>query len=72
MRGALRFGIGGSAPASYEKIAWQTGLSREKVRRLEKTALELLRTSAQAQTGRSFLEEHALTKGGHLPAGGTH
>jgi len=58
-----RFGIGGSAPDSYEEIARHIGLPREKVRRIEKQALEVLRTSARAQAGRTFLDEHILTKG---------
>uniref|UniRef100_UPI003F493420 sigma-70 family RNA polymerase sigma factor n=1 Tax=Cupriavidus necator TaxID=106590 RepID=UPI003F493420 len=54
-----RFGIGGSLPHSHEEIARQTGLSRERVRRIEQKALEALRTSAQARAAQTFLATEA-------------
>ncbi|MCY1284110.1 RNA polymerase sigma factor RpoD [compost metagenome] len=54
-----RFGIGGSLPHSHEEIARQTGLSRERVRRIEQKALEALRTSAQAPAAQTFLATEA-------------
>ncbi|TDF67229.1 sigma-70 family RNA polymerase sigma factor [Cupriavidus sp. L7L] len=54
-----RFGIGGDLPNSYEEIARQTGLSRERVRRIEQRALETLRASAHARAAQTFLETEA-------------
>ncbi|MCY1295012.1 RNA polymerase sigma factor RpoD [compost metagenome] len=54
-----RFRIGGDPPNSYEEIARQPGLSRERVRRIEQRALETLRTSAHARVARTFLETEA-------------
>jgi len=50
-----RFGIDGDVPHTYDQIARQTGVSREQVRRIEQHALEMLRTSAQAQTARALI-----------------
>ncbi|WP_454739971.1 sigma factor-like helix-turn-helix DNA-binding protein [Cupriavidus necator] len=44
---------------SFEEIAQQTGLSRERVCRLEQKALETLRTSAQARAAQTLLETEA-------------
>ncbi|WP_029049017.1 sigma factor-like helix-turn-helix DNA-binding protein [Cupriavidus sp. amp6] len=52
-----RFGIGGVTPMGYEEIARRTGMSRERVRRIERQAMETLRTSGQANAARTFLAE---------------
>lgn len=54
-----RFGIGGHAPRGYDEIAKETGMPRAHVQRVEKRALETLRTSTQAQAARTFLAPEA-------------
>lgn len=45
----LRFGLGGQTPATLEEIGRQFGISRERVRQLQNTALERLRTRNHVQ-----------------------
>jgi len=52
-----RFGIGGMEPDTYDAIAKLAGMSRERVRQIERRALEALRASAQACDAHAFLEE---------------
>jgi RNA polymerase primary sigma factor len=51
-----RFGIGGTEPDTYDAIAKRAGMSRERVRQIERRALEALRASAQACDAHAFLE----------------
>ena len=44
-----RFGVGGEAPQALARIGEKLGVSRERVRQIEKKALELLRESAVAR-----------------------
>ncbi|QYY32737.1 sigma-70 family RNA polymerase sigma factor [Cupriavidus pinatubonensis] len=63
-----RFGIGGVTPMGYEEIARRTGMSREKVRRTERQAMETLRSSGQANAARTFLaEDTSADKGATHP-----
>ncbi|MBO5842852.1 MAG: sigma-70 family RNA polymerase sigma factor, partial [Clostridia bacterium] len=39
----LRYGLSGKAPMTQREIAWQLGISRSYVSRLEKSALDKLR-----------------------------
>ncbi|MEI6001417.1 sigma-70 family RNA polymerase sigma factor [Paraburkholderia bengalensis] len=52
-----RFGLQDGEMSTYDEIARQTGMSREKVRRLEKQALATLRTSSHATSARDYLGE---------------
>ncbi|KDB08347.1 RNA polymerase, sigma 70 subunit, RpoD/SigA [Burkholderia sp. lig30] len=51
-----RFGIGGTEPDTYDAIAKRAGMSRERVRQIERRALEALRAAAQACDAHAFLE----------------
>ena len=51
-----RFGIGGTEPDTYDAIAKLAGMSRERVRQIERRALEALRAAAQACDAHAFLE----------------
>lgn len=51
----LRFGLGGGEPHTLEEIANRFGLSRERIRQLEKEALRRLRHPRLAQTLRDYL-----------------
>ncbi|HDR9129966.1 TPA: sigma-70 family RNA polymerase sigma factor, partial [Burkholderia vietnamiensis] len=51
-----RFGLGGAEPDTYDAIAQDAGMSRERVRQIEKRALATLRTAAQAEGAQSFLD----------------
>ncbi|MFQ3534241.1 MAG: sigma-70 family RNA polymerase sigma factor [Aggregatilineales bacterium] len=51
----LRFGLGGSDPHTLEEIANKFGLSRERIRQLEKEALRRLRHPRLAHTLRDYL-----------------
>jgi RNA polymerase primary sigma factor len=51
----LRFGLGGGDPHTLEEIATKFGLSRERIRQLEKEALRRLRHPRLAHTLRDYL-----------------
>ncbi|VWB06448.1 DNA-directed RNA polymerase sigma-70 factor [Burkholderia pseudomultivorans] len=51
-----RFGLGGTEPDTYDAIAKDAGMSRERVRQIEKRALAALRTIAEAEDAHSFLD----------------
>jgi len=51
----LRFGLGGGEPHTLEEIANKFGLSRERIRQLEKEALRRLRHPRLAHTLRDYL-----------------
>ncbi|WP_175997024.1 sigma-70 family RNA polymerase sigma factor [Burkholderia stabilis] len=51
-----RFGLGGGEPDTYDAIAQDAGMSRERVRQIEKRALAALRTAAEAENAQSFLD----------------
>ncbi|MCR4466932.1 sigma-70 family RNA polymerase sigma factor [Burkholderia sp. SCN-KJ] len=51
-----RFGLGGAEPDTYDAIAQDAGMSRERVRQIEKRALAALRTAAEAEGAQTFLE----------------
>lgn len=51
----LRFGLGGGDPHTLEEIANKFGLSRERIRQLEKEALRRLRHPRLAHTLRDYL-----------------
>ncbi len=51
----LRFGLGGGEQHTLQEIADRFGLSRERIRQLEKTALRRLRHPRFARTLRSYL-----------------
>ncbi|VWD16903.1 DNA-directed RNA polymerase sigma-70 factor [Burkholderia lata] len=51
-----RFGLGGTEPDTYDAIAQDAGMSRERVRQIEKRALAALRTAAEAENAQSFLD----------------
>ncbi|WP_322023011.1 sigma-70 family RNA polymerase sigma factor [Burkholderia sp. BCC1977] len=51
-----RFGLGGAEPDTYDAIAQDAGMSRERVRQIEKRALAALRTAAEAEGAQSFLD----------------
>ncbi|WP_175804917.1 sigma-70 family RNA polymerase sigma factor [Burkholderia ambifaria] len=51
-----RFGLGGAEPDTYDAIAQDAGMSRERVRQIEKRALATLRTAAEAEGAESFLD----------------
>lgn len=51
-----RFGIGGAEPATYDAIAKRSGMSRERVRQIERRALAALRESVQAEDAHAFLD----------------
>ncbi|WP_430364951.1 sigma-70 family RNA polymerase sigma factor [Trinickia sp. NRRL B-1857] len=51
-----RFGIGDDQPRTYDEIAQRTGLTRERVRRIEKQALSALRASEKARAAHAFIE----------------
>ncbi|WP_034177382.1 RNA polymerase sigma factor RpoD/SigA, partial [Burkholderia ambifaria] len=51
-----RFGLGGAEPDTYDAIAQDAGMSRERVRQIEKRALATLRTVAEAEGAESFLD----------------
>ncbi|RQZ13795.1 RNA polymerase subunit sigma-70 [Burkholderia sp. Bp9031] len=51
-----RFGLGGAEPDTYDAIAQDAGMSRERVRQIEKRALATLRTAAEAEGAQSFLD----------------
>ncbi|CAM2177146.1 DNA-directed RNA polymerase sigma-70 factor [Burkholderia latens] len=51
-----RFGLGGAEPDTYDAIAQDAGMSRERVRQIEKRALATLRTVAEAEGAQSFLD----------------
>lgn len=51
----LRFGLGGGEPHTLEEIANKFGLSRERIRQLEKEALRRLRNPRLAHTLRDYL-----------------
>ncbi|MGS0890949.1 sigma-70 family RNA polymerase sigma factor [Burkholderia stagnalis] len=51
-----RFGLGGTEPDTYDAIAKDAGMSRERVRQIEKRALATLRTAAEAEDAQSFLD----------------
>ncbi|KAG8154246.1 sigma-70 family RNA polymerase sigma factor [Burkholderia catarinensis] len=51
-----RFGLGGTEPDTYDTIAQDAGMSRERVRQIEKRALAALRTAAEAENAQSFLD----------------
>ncbi|MGN8189865.1 sigma-70 family RNA polymerase sigma factor [Burkholderia sp. 22088] len=51
-----RFGLGGAEPDTYDAIAHDAGMSRERVRQIEKRALAALRTAAEAENAQSFLD----------------
>jgi RNA polymerase primary sigma factor len=51
-----RFGIGDDLPRTYDEIAQRTGLTRERVRRIERQALSALRASEAARAARAFIE----------------
>ncbi len=51
----LRFGLGGGEPHTLEEIANKFGLSRERIRQLEKEALRRLRHPRVAHTLRDYL-----------------
>ena len=51
-----RFGIGDHAPRTYDEIAQRTGVSRERIRRIEKQALDALRASPTARAAHTFIE----------------
>jgi RNA polymerase primary sigma factor len=50
-----RFGIDDGVACSYEEIAALTGMSRNRVREIEKCALRALKESAQSEAARDFL-----------------
>ncbi|WP_224101015.1 RNA polymerase sigma factor RpoD/SigA [Paraburkholderia caribensis] len=52
-----RFGLRDGEMSTYDEIARQTGMSREKVRRLEKEGLAMLRSSRHALSARDYLGE---------------
>jgi RNA polymerase primary sigma factor len=52
----LRFGLGGGEPHTLEEIANKFGLSRERIRQLEKEALRRLRHPRLAYNLRDYLE----------------
>jgi RNA polymerase primary sigma factor len=51
----LRFGLGGGEPHTLEEIATRFGLSRERIRQLEKEALRRLRNPRLAHNLRDYL-----------------
>ncbi|MBN3793080.1 sigma-70 family RNA polymerase sigma factor [Burkholderia sp. Ac-20353] len=51
-----RFGIDGAEPDTYESIAKQAGMSRERVRQIERRALAALRESEAAEDAHTFLD----------------
>ena len=51
-----RFGIGDDLPRTYDEIAQRTGLTRERVRRIERQALSTLRASEAARAAHAFIE----------------
>ena len=51
----MRFGLGGSRPHTLEEIANEFGLSRERIRQLEKEALRCLRHPQLAHNLRDYL-----------------
>ncbi|QTD93939.1 sigma-70 family RNA polymerase sigma factor [Burkholderia anthina] len=51
-----RFGLGGAEPDTYDAIAQDAGMSRERVRQIEKRALATLRTAAEAEGAHAFLD----------------
>ncbi|WP_107313506.1 sigma-70 family RNA polymerase sigma factor [Burkholderia metallica] len=51
-----RFGLGGAEPDTYDAIAQDAGMSRERVRQIEKRALAALRSAAEAENAQSFLD----------------
>ncbi|QVN22069.1 sigma-70 family RNA polymerase sigma factor [Burkholderia pyrrocinia] len=51
-----RFGLGGAEPDTYDAIAHDAGMSRERVRQIEKRALAALRAAAEAENAQSFLD----------------
>ncbi|WP_241338778.1 sigma-70 family RNA polymerase sigma factor [Burkholderia cenocepacia] len=51
-----RFGLGGAEPDTYDAIAQDAGMSRERVRQIENRALAALRTAAEAENAQSFLD----------------
>ena len=53
----LRFGLGGGDPHTLEEIANKFGLSRERIRQLEKEALRRLRHPRLAHNLRDYLSE---------------
>ncbi|WP_269502491.1 sigma-70 family RNA polymerase sigma factor [Burkholderia sp. IMCC1007] len=51
-----RFGLGCAEPDTYDAIAQDAGMSRERVRQIEKRALATLRTAAEAEGAHAFLD----------------
>jgi len=49
-----RFGLGGTEPATLDEVGRQHGISRERVRQIERAALELLRTLPGVEWLRGF------------------
>jgi RNA polymerase primary sigma factor len=54
----MRFGIGYENPLTLDDIGRRVGLTRERVRQIEKRALERLRRSKSAPVLRSLIEEN--------------
>ncbi|MEM5371432.1 sigma-70 family RNA polymerase sigma factor [Paraburkholderia azotifigens] len=52
-----RFGLPNGETSTYDEIARQTGMSREKVRRLERRGLATLRSSSHALSAKDYLGE---------------
>ncbi|KXK54402.1 MAG: RNA polymerase sigma factor [Chloroflexi bacterium OLB13] len=57
----LRFGLGGGEPHTLEEIANKFGLSRERIRQLEKEALRRLKSPRLSVALKDYLARHRIT-----------
>jgi DNA-directed RNA polymerase sigma subunit (sigma70/sigma32) len=52
-----RFGLGGHSPQTLQEVAEVYGLTRERVRQIENTALDVIRRSGELSDLKAFVSE---------------